>query len=112
MRSVGSRISPHIVKRIKDICNERVTYGYRRIWALLRNEWINLNQKAVLKIMKSENVYLEAHVHKNRRAWGKLFHPDGLDKLWETDLIYIRTINEGMIYLFNLKNCFTKTRMG
>ena len=96
MRSVGSRISPHIVKRIKDICNERVTYGYRRIWALLRNEGINLNQKAVLKIMKSENVYLEAHVHKNRRAWGKLFHPDGLDKLWETDLIYIRTINEGM----------------
>jgi hypothetical protein len=54
MRSVGSRISPHIVKRIKDICNERVTYGYRRIWALLRNEWIILNQKAVLKTMKNE----------------------------------------------------------
>ena len=54
MRSACSRISPHIVKRIKDICHERVTYGYRRIKALLRNEGINLNQKAVLKTMKNE----------------------------------------------------------
>ena len=68
MRSVSSRISSLIVHRIKDLCHERVTYGYRRIKALLRNEGINLNQKAVLKIMKNENISLEAHVHKNRRG--------------------------------------------
>ena len=89
MRSASSRISPHIAHRIKELCHERVTYGYRRIWALLRNEGINLNQKTVLKIMKNENVYLEAHVHRNRKGWNKLYHPDAPDELWETDLTYV-----------------------
>ena len=89
MRSVSSRISSLIVHRIKDLCHERVTYGYRRIWALLRNEGINLNQKTVLKIMKNENVSLEAHMHRDRKGWSKLYHPDAPDELWETDLTYV-----------------------
>ena len=112
MRNAGSRISPHVVQRIKDISHERVTYGYRRIWALLRNEGINLNQKTVLKIMKNENISLEPHMHRNRRGWGKLYHLNGPDELWETDLTYIPTLSDGMTYLFNIKDCFTKQWVG
>ncbi|MHB8553470.1 MAG: IS3 family transposase, partial [Thermoplasmataceae archaeon] len=45
-----------MVTRIREICSERVTYGYRRIWAMLRNEGIYLNPKTVLSIMKKENL--------------------------------------------------------
>ncbi len=112
VRIVGSRISSDTVQRIRDICNERVTYGYRRVWALLRNDGIDINPKTVLKIMNREGLSLEAHIHRNRNGWKKLFHPGGPDELWETDLTYIPTIDGGMTYLFNVKDCFTKEWMG
>ena len=39
--------------------------------------------------MKNENVSLEAHVHRNRKGWNKLYLPDAPDELWETDLTYV-----------------------
>ena len=54
----NTRITDEIVIRIREICSERVTYGYRRIWAMLRNEGIYLNPKTVLSIMKKENLSL------------------------------------------------------
>ena len=112
IRINSSRVSSHTVQRIRDICHERVTYGYRRVWALLRNEGIRLNQKTVLKIMSEEGLSLEPHVHRNRKGWKSLFHPRGPDDLWEIDLTYIPTTSEGMTYLFNIKECFTKEWMG
>ena len=106
--NANTRITDEIVIMIREICSERVTYGYRRIWAMLRNEGIYLNPKTVLSIMKKENLSLEPHRHLNRKGWKKLFHPLGPDQLWETDLTYIPTLNDGMTYLFNIKDCFTK----
>ncbi len=110
--NANTRITDEIVIRIREICSERVTYGYRRIWAMLRNEGIYLNPKTVLSIMKKENLSLEPHRHLNRKGWKKLFHPLGPDQLWETDLTYIPTLNDGMTYLFNVKDCFTKEWIG
>ena len=112
IRITSTRISSDTVQRIKNICNVRVTYGYRRVWALLRNDGIDLNPKTVLSIMKRENLSLESHIHRNRKGWKKLFHPNGPDELWETDLTYIPTVSDGMTYLFNIKDCFTKEWMG
>ena len=111
IRINSSQVSSHTVQRIRDIYHERVTYGYRRVWALLRNEGIRLNQKTVLKIMSEEGLSLEPHVHRNRKGWKSLFHPGGPDDLWET-VTYIPTTSEGMTYLFNIKECFTKEWMG
>ena len=58
VRIINTRITDEIVTRIREICSERVTYGYRRIWAMLRNEGIYLNPKTVLSIMKKENLSL------------------------------------------------------
>ena len=112
VRIVNTRITDEIVMRIREICSERVTYGYRRIWAMLRNEGIYLNPKTVLSIMKKENLSLEPHRHMNRKGWKKLIHPIGPDQLWETDLTYIPTLNDGMTYLFIVKDCFTKEWIG
>ena len=112
IRITSSRVSSDTVQRIRDICHERVTYGYRRVWALLRKEGIGINEKTVLKIMRNENLSLESHVHRNRKGWESLSHPEGPDDLWETDLTYIPTLNEEMTYLFNINDCFTKEWMG
>ena len=112
IRISSSRISADTVQRIRDICNERVTYGYRRVWALLRNEGVHMNPKTVYRIMKDGSLSLEPHIHKKRKGWKNLFHPESPDELWETDLTYVPTVNEGMTYLFNMKDCFTKEWLG
>ena len=32
------RLDPYVKERIRDIASERPTYGYRRVWAVLRNQ--------------------------------------------------------------------------
>ncbi len=112
VRIQNTRTSPDTVKRIREICSERVTYGYRRVWALLRNDGIHMNPKTVQRIMKGEKLSLEPHIHRRGKEWKHLSHPHGPDELWETDLTYIPTIDDGMTYLFNVKDCFTKEWMG
>ena len=36
-------------EKIKHIASERPTYGYRRVWAVLRNRGTRVNQKTVRK---------------------------------------------------------------
>ena len=43
------RLDPSTKERIKDITSERPTYGYRRVWAILRNQGIKVNRKTVRK---------------------------------------------------------------
>ncbi len=61
-----SRISDNTINRLLEISMERVTYGYRRVWAVARNEGININIKTVRKVIKSRNLQLPYAKHKNR----------------------------------------------
>ncbi|KPV47455.1 hypothetical protein SE19_00985 [Acidiplasma aeolicum] len=54
------------MNKIIELCKERITYGYKRIWALLRNSGINIAKKTVYKIMKNNNLTLPIHSHKNK----------------------------------------------
>ncbi|MGP6207775.1 IS3 family transposase [Cuniculiplasma sp. SKW3] len=40
------------------ISGERTTYGYRRVWALLRNSGIRVNIKTVRRIMRRNSLAL------------------------------------------------------
>ena len=53
-----ARISENIESEIIRISGERTTYGYRRIWAILRNSGIHVNIKTVRRIMRSNGLAL------------------------------------------------------
>ena len=89
------------------ISGKRVTYGHRRIWAVLSNEGVKINIKTVRRIIKSKNLQLPYAKHKNRTNKRNLTKPSALSQLWETDLHYVRTHN-GMYYLMAVKDCFSK----
>ena len=69
----------------KDIASERPTYGYRRVWATLRNSGTHVNQKTVRKVLKDSNLSLPASKHGGRTKRRDLFKPTGPDQLWEYD---------------------------
>ena len=102
-----SRISDNTINRLLEISGERVTYGYRRVWAVLRNEGTKINMKTVRKVIKSRNLQLSYARHKNRTNMRNLTKPSALNQLWETDIHYVRTHN-GMCYLMAVKDCFSK----
>ena len=62
------RISDNTINRLLEISGERVTYGYRRVWAVLMNEGTEINIKTVRRIIKSRNLQLPYAKHKNRET--------------------------------------------
>ena len=105
------RLSPLIEQDIISTASERPTYGYRRIWAMLRNNGTKVNRKAVRMVLRNNNLSLPYARHKGRTKHRNLFRPTGPDQLWETDITYIPT-QQGMTYLMAIKDCFTKEWVG
>ncbi len=101
------RLDPSIKERVKDIASERPTYGYRRVWAILRNQGTRVNQKTVRKVLKDSNLKLPALKHRGRTKSRNPFRPQGPDQLWETDITII-PMESGMTYLMGIKDTFTK----
>ncbi len=97
-----------IESEINKLSGERTTYGYRRIWALMRNSGIHVNIKTVRRIMKRKNLSLPYARHKNRTMKKDLTKPVNINMLWETDIHYVSTIHDGMVYLMSIKDCFSK----
>ena len=102
-----SRISDNTINRLLEISRERVTYGYRRVWAVARNEGVKINMKTVRKLIKSKNLQFPYAKHKNRTNKRNLTKPSDINQLWETDIHYVRTHN-GMYYLIAVEDCFSK----
>ena len=53
-------------KRIKEICETRVRYGYRRVWVLLRREGWEVNQKRVYRLYRELGMQLRNKSPKRR----------------------------------------------
>jgi transposase InsO family protein len=102
------RVSEIIEAEIVRISAERTTYGYRRVWALLRNSGIYVNIKTVRRIMRRNSLALPYACHKNRTRKKDLTKPDNINRLWETDIHYVGTARDGMHYLMSIKDCFSK----
>jgi len=105
------RLDLSIENRIRGIAPERSIYGYRMVWAILRDRDTRVNQKAVRKVLKYSNLSLPASKHSGRTRSRNLFKPTGTDQPWETDITYIPT-ESGMTYLTCINDCFTKEWQG
>ncbi|MHB8395582.1 MAG: IS3 family transposase [Thermoplasmataceae archaeon] len=102
-----SRVPELITAEVIRIATERTTYGCRRIWAMLRNSGMKVNVKTVRRILRRNRLTLPAAEHRNRTKRRDLTKPDDINRLWETDIHYVRSM-EGMFYLMSIKDCFSK----
>ena len=98
------RVSGSIESEIKRISGERTTYGYRRVWALMRNSGIHVNIKTVRRIMGRNDLALPYARHRNRTRRKDLTKPENINRLWETDIHYVSTVRDGMAYLMSIKD--------
>ncbi len=64
-RSV-TRLDPSVVEDTLRVATDRPTYGYRRVWAVLRNKGTAVNPKSVRRLLGIKNLSLRKAQRKNK----------------------------------------------
>jgi putative transposase len=111
-----------LVERIKEICAEWPSYGYRRVTAELRASGCLVNHKKVMRLMREH----ELTVRPRRRFvattdsdhdgpifpnLAKGFVPAGPNRLWVADITYI-AIAVGFVYLAAILDAWSRRVVG
>ena len=92
-----------IISRIRTVCDEFETYGYRRVGAALRHQGIVVNSKKVRRLMREHGLQ-----PRSRRRFvvttdsahdlavfpnlARGMEPDGPNQLWVADLTYVAVV--------------------
>ena len=82
-------------KLIEKLAGENITYGYRRIWALLRRQGIFISRNRVRRIMGEIHLLREAHFPRPRLPQTGNLISGVPDVRWYTDITYIETTDFG-----------------
>ena len=92
------------------------TYGYRRMWLVLKKQGIHRNPKTILRIMEKYGLLAEIRrrrkwqqmgqqVHKYKNLLNREFHADRPNSKWVTDISYIHT-KQGILYLSMIRDLY------
>ena len=96
------------------------TFGYRRIWAKLREKGVRVSEKRVRRIMQQEGlyaIYLDKKISKYNSYKGEIseapenlvqrnFHAEKPNELWLTDVTEFKLPNGQKVYLSPVIDCF------
>jgi len=102
-----------LVKRMRELSAEHPRYGYRRVWALLRQEKFAVNKKRVHRLWRREGLKVP-HKQRKRRRLGhsensctrrKAEHPD---HVWSYDFVMDRTSVGRRLKLLPVVDEFTR----
>ena len=80
---------------VRRVALDLVTYGHRRVWAMLRREGRPINRKRVYRLMKEEHLLRPAHFPRPRLPSTGVLEADRPNQKWYTDLTYVDTTDRG-----------------
>ena len=92
------------------------TYGYRRMWLVLKKRGIHRNPKTILRIMEKYGLLAEIRrrrkwqqmgqqLHKYENLLNREFQADSPNSKWVTDISYIHT-KQGVLYLSIIRDLY------
>ena len=92
------------------------TYGYRRMWLVLKKQGIHRNPKTILRIMEKYGLLAEIRrrrkwqqmgqqVHRYKNLPNREFYADRPNSKWVTDISYIYT-KQGVLYLSMIRDLY------
>jgi putative transposase len=111
-----------VEKRIALLCAEFPRYGYRRITAQLRTEGVNINHKAVARVMRQQGLQVRPlrrfvrttdsqHDSPIFPNLARALIPAAADQLWVADITYI-AIARGFVYLAVILDAWSRRVVG
>lgn len=80
---------------VRRVALRLVTYGHRRVWAMLRREGWTINRKRVHRLMREEGLLRPAHFPRPRLPSTGVLEANRPNEKWYTDLTYVDTTDRG-----------------
>ena len=107
---------PGIRSAVRSLCQEprHVTFGYRRIWALLRRrKGMCVNRKTVWRIMHEEGLVRPKVWRRPRRPKRvERMRPSGPNEAWQIDMTSLALSTLTPLYLVMVTDCYTREIVG
>lgn len=97
-------VNPELSERIRQLIQEHPTFGYRRIWAILKNrEGIAVNRKAVYRILKVKRWFVHHRTKTPKpRVQGSRSVAEKINERWAIDITHIPCGKDGWGHLVAL----------
>ena len=94
---------------VRGVAEERITYGYRRIWAVLRRQrGVFVNRKRVRRILKAEGLQREVHFPRPRLPANGSQAAEHPNERWFSDITYLETTDYGLVGLTVVEDTCTR----
>ena len=107
-------VNPELSERIRQLIQVHPTYGYRRIWALLRHqERIVVNRKAVYRILKVKRWFVHHRTKTPKpRVQGSRSISEKSNVRWAIGITHIPCEKDGWGHLEALVDCLDRSCIG
>ena len=90
---------------VRGVAEENITYGYRRVWAVLRRQRrILVSRKRVRRIMLEEGLRREVHFPRPRLPPTGEQAAKAPNQVWMSDITYIDTTDRGPVGLIAVED--------
>lgn len=93
---------------VRKVALEYVTYGHRRVWAMLRRDGWTINRKRVHRLMHQEKLLRPAHFPRPRLPSTGALEASRPKERWYTDLTYVDTTDRGPCPLTSILDACTR----
>ena len=93
---------------VEELAGKNITYGYRRIWALLRRQGVLISKNRVRRIMGEMHLLREAHFPRPRLPQTGNLISDIPDVRWYTDITDIDTTDCGSCSFIEIEDSCTR----
>jgi len=99
-----------LIGRIKEIADKFKRFGYRRIWAMLRREGIEVNHKRIRRISKLLGLTLPKRVIRKRRGTpGRFPYRAAFENhVWTYDFVFDSLVNGRQLKILAIADEFTR----
>jgi putative transposase len=95
--------------RVRRVAEERITYGYRRIWGVLRRQQgVFVNRKRVRRIPKAEGLQRAVHFPRPRLPSNGSQSAEHPNERWFSDITYLETTDLGLVGLTVVEDTCTR----
>lgn len=98
-------------QRIREICETRVRFGYRRVWVLLRREGWLVNQKRVRRLYNEMGLQLRRKTPKRRvkaALRGDRTPPSRSGEIWAMDFVHDQLATGRKIRILTVVDTFSR----
>ncbi|MBV8139465.1 MAG: IS3 family transposase [Deltaproteobacteria bacterium] len=99
LAAVPPRVDAALTERIQPMIERHPTFGYRRLWALLRfRQGIRVNRKAVYRLLKLKGWLVHQRTVTPRpRVQGLKSRAQRSDERWAMDVTHVRCGADGWV---------------